>query len=67
MDINTVRSHNIKGYKDIIQLREGFKLEDPDTKVQISCINYIFLALDVLVSLLVLICLTGLSKHSENL
>ena len=42
-------------------------MEDPDTKMQISFINYIFMFFDIVIFLLVVIGVAGLSKHSETL
>jgi hypothetical protein len=42
-------------------------LEDPDTKMQISCCNYILMSVDIVILLLVVIGVAGLSKHSEIL
>ena len=64
-DISSFKGQS--GYKDIIELREGFRLEDPDTKMQISCYNYIFMSVDIVIFLLVVIGMAGLSKHSEIL
>ncbi len=41
-------------------------MDDPDTKMQISCINYIFMSFDIVIFLLVVIGVVGLSKHSET-
>ena len=40
---------NKGGYKGFIEHHEGFRIDDADTKMQVSCINYIFIAFDLII------------------